>query len=260
MIVALTVGLSLISRSITNLRTSTQEAESQKALAAAEAGVEQALEKADTDTTPFTGSFESGSVYIQYSTDIEPIKGTEFLINGGNLISQDDGGDVWLSDYSENESEIFANPKSGYLTIYWGEQGVNECEAAALEMTLITGPKNNPSIDRFTADPCDSGINRKSFNKFGDVEPGGSVQGVNFVWSKRIPGSGTFTNGLILRIVPIYYDAKIGVKASTELPLQGSLISSEGEAGGTRRKINVFKGRPRIPAELLPYAIFSPSN
>ena len=78
--------------------------------------------------------------------------------------------------------------------------------------------------------------------------------------SKRIPGSGTFTNGLILRIVPIYYDAKIGVKASTELPLQGSLISSEGEAGGTRRKINVFKGRPRIPAELLPYAIFSPSN
>src|SRR3989339_1593452 len=113
MIVALTVGLSLISRSITNLRTSTQEAESQKALAAAEAGVEQALEKADTDTTPFTGSFESGSVYIQYSTDIEPIKGTEFLINGGNLISQDDGGDVWLSDYSENESEIFANPKSG---------------------------------------------------------------------------------------------------------------------------------------------------
>ena len=44
MIVALTVGLSLISRSITNLRTSTEEAESQKALAAAEAGIEQALE------------------------------------------------------------------------------------------------------------------------------------------------------------------------------------------------------------------------
>ena len=43
MVVALTVGLSVVSRSITNLKNSQQEIDSQKALSAAEAGVELAI-------------------------------------------------------------------------------------------------------------------------------------------------------------------------------------------------------------------------
>ena len=43
MIVGLTVGLSVVSRSIVSIKTSTEEADSQKALAAAEAGIEKAL-------------------------------------------------------------------------------------------------------------------------------------------------------------------------------------------------------------------------
>src|SRR3989344_9543942 len=43
-VISSTVGLSLVSRSITSLRTSTEEAESQEALAAAEAGGERALQ------------------------------------------------------------------------------------------------------------------------------------------------------------------------------------------------------------------------
>src|SRR5690242_8662448 len=48
MVIALTVGLSLASRSITNLRNSTDEANSQAAFSAAEAGVEQAVKLGDT--------------------------------------------------------------------------------------------------------------------------------------------------------------------------------------------------------------------
>ena len=259
MIVALTVGLSLISRSITNLRTSTEEAESQKALAAAEAGIEQALESGQDIQL---ASFESGDVNIQYSTDVEAVDGTEFLVNGGNTVAKDDGADVWLSEYSNDDTIFTVGRTSGSLTIYWGE-GTSDCqsspqEIAALEITLFTGSKDNPTIDRFTAEPCQS---RKTINNFGDVQAGGSVDGVSFNWSKTIPPApGTYTNGLILRIVPVYSDAKIGIKASTALPLQGNLITSTGEAGKTHRKINVFQGHPRIPAELLPYAIFSPEN
>ena len=43
MVVALTVTLSLVSRSVVDLKTSTDQADSQKALAAAEAGAEQAI-------------------------------------------------------------------------------------------------------------------------------------------------------------------------------------------------------------------------
>src|SRR3989344_2066165 len=74
MIVALTVGLSLISRSVTNLRTSTEEAESQKALAAAEAGVEQALK---LGTAP-AGDRNLGSNNTTYSTKVTAISGASF--------------------------------------------------------------------------------------------------------------------------------------------------------------------------------------
>src|SRR5688572_23181590 len=100
MIVALTVGLSLISRSITNLRTSTEEAESQKALAAAEAGIERALESGTIET----GNFDSGSVQVNYSTAVQDVRGSEFLLNGGNDIPRDDGADVWLATYTDDDS------------------------------------------------------------------------------------------------------------------------------------------------------------
>ena len=44
MVVALTVGLSLASRSLIQVRTTGEQAESQKAFSAAEAGIEQALQ------------------------------------------------------------------------------------------------------------------------------------------------------------------------------------------------------------------------
>src|SRR3972149_4690052 len=97
MIVALTVGLSLISRSVTNLRTSTEEAESQKALAAAEAGIEQALK---SGTAPAGENL--GSNKTTYSTNVTALSGTKFMVNGGNSVPRDDGADVWLSNYAND--------------------------------------------------------------------------------------------------------------------------------------------------------------
>ena len=52
MIVALTVGLSLASRTITNMKISKQNEESQRAFQAAEAGIELAKESTQHSTTP----------------------------------------------------------------------------------------------------------------------------------------------------------------------------------------------------------------
>ena len=256
MIVALTVGLSLISRSITNLRTSTEEAESQKALSAAEAGVEQALKSGEGIPT---GSFSSGDATIEYRTTVEEVKGTEFLINGGNAVPRDDGADLWLSLYSAVESEIFTSPRSGTITLFWGEsQNTCTATAPALEISVITGSKDSPSLQRYTADPCPTRVLNNHFTAA--LNSGESVEGVTFNWKTNI----SVTNGLIMRIIPVYNDARIGVTfapsggSPIELPLQGKLITSTGESGKTQRKINVFQGYPKIPAELFPYAIFSP--
>src|SRR3982751_5271728 len=63
MVVALTVTLSVVSRSIVNLKTSTQQTDSQKVLAAAEAGVEQSIQsKAPVSSLQF-GSAHGSTTY-----------------------------------------------------------------------------------------------------------------------------------------------------------------------------------------------------
>lgn len=248
----------MISRSITNLRTSTEEAESQKALAAAEAGIERALES-ETDIP--LGSFESAGVDVTYKTDVTRVQGTEFAVNGGNEVPRDDGVDVWLSEYTSSDS-IFNTPlqSSANITIYWGESA-DACQTAALEIIVVSGSKASPTLQRYTSEPCDETTvtDRRSFNNFETATVANrTIQGVNFRWSKTLP---VITDGFIIRITPVYQDTKLGISSpNVALPLQGNLITSTGESGKTQRSISVFQGFPKIPSELFPYAIFSPED
>ena len=56
MIVALTVGLSVVSRTITNLRISRQSEESQRAFQAAEAGIEKTIESGSPSSIDLTNN------------------------------------------------------------------------------------------------------------------------------------------------------------------------------------------------------------
>src|SRR3989344_1874160 len=88
MVISLTVGLSIASKTITNLRTTTEEADSAKALSAAESGVERVIQR---------GPVGSGTVITAtFNTTSSTVGGTNFLVNNGNIISQDEGADVWL--------------------------------------------------------------------------------------------------------------------------------------------------------------------
>src|SRR4051812_24360818 len=79
MVIVLTIGLSLATRSVTNLRQATEEDNSQRAFSAAEAGVQVALK---------TGAFaqKNFSTSTQYSAKIVPISGQEVSINQGKII------------------------------------------------------------------------------------------------------------------------------------------------------------------------------
>src|SRR3989338_3351838 len=96
MVVALTVGLSVASRTVTNLRTTAEEENSQRAFSAAEAGIEKALK-----TGPISSPLDLGNNASIESVQIVGVSGTEFLLNGGNPVLQDDGFDLWLSSYPD---------------------------------------------------------------------------------------------------------------------------------------------------------------
>lgn len=246
MVVSLTIGLSVASRSIVNLRTSTEEENSQRAFSAAEAGVEKAI----TTGTGITAAQDLGNNATIKEVDIGEVSGTEFVLNGGNNVEKDNGIDLGLSqDYPGYE-----RPQGiSSFYVHWGSQS-DSCTtspptAAAIELIVLSGTLRFPQSARYAFDPCSRG------NNFSSPDSGSYIiSGKTFKY--RFGGS--ISNGLIARIVPLYTNTPIGIRSTTSLPSQGKVIQSTGASGGTERKITYFKGYPQLPVEFFQYILFSP--
>lgn len=277
MVVSLTVGLSLASRSIINLRNTEDEESSQRAFSAAEAGVERALKANCTDTQgcSLTGAFATTENNSQFSAIATPILGDEFLLKGGNPTLKDDGVDLWLVNHNADDSLDYASGwqtlnGASHITFYWGKSS-DVCSnsssntMAALEIIAITGTASSPQSTRYSVDPCDG---RRTINNFSDSEKGSpgpySVGGETFAYKKSITINAS-SKGIVVRVVPLYADVKIAVKgcdtngspsSCTALPLQGSAITSTGTSGDTQRKIALVQGYPELPAEFFQYILF----
>jgi len=258
MVATLTIGLSIASKTITNYRTTTAQVESQKALSAAEAGIEQAI-KIGGDVTPAPG------FGINFSTKVTVPSGTEFLLNGGNLISRDDGIDLWLSDYSSNPTARNVNPRSfsdQSLSIWFGTSQT-ACDNPAFEIAILTGKINDGKLDsttiamnKYAYDPCPNRNNNFTVVGVAD-QPKTFTEGTTFYYQVKLP---EIDSGIVARIVPLYHDGVIGVsvEGGPQLPPQGMVINSSGNYGSTNRTIRVFHGYPQVPNEFFPYNLFSP--
>lgn len=253
MVVSLTVSLAVVSRSITNLRTSTEEENSQRAFSAAEAGVEQVLKTGEEVTTAIDLENKSQIKKV----DIVPVSGTQVLVNGGNTVEKDDGADVWLVPHNGNTPD-YTQSWNGNLTFYWGSSS-DQCNPdpsintmAALEIIVISGTQALPTSKRYAFDPCGA---RRASNNFASPPVGGGTIGGKSFANKTT--SITVSSGLIARVIPLYSSTSIGVVGSIVLPSQGNRIESTGISGGTSRKIAFYQGYPTLPSEFF-YILFSP--
>lgn len=260
MVIALTVGLSLASRSITNLRSSTEEANSQAAFSAAEAGVEQAVKLGDTSGQSIIAGVplnDKNNSTIS-NVDISLIDGSQFLLNNGNPIFQDDGTDVWLSPHSDNPAQLFQTAWNGQLSVHWGTN-TDACQEPALEILIISGTRVAPTLQKYAYDSCST---RRSSNSFNQPPASGafSVNGVNGSMTFNYRTQITVSNGLLARIIPLYKGGSVGI-IGAGLPVQGKIITSTGTAGvstaQTVRKISFFQGYDSLPSELF-YSLFLP--
>lgn len=246
MVVVLTVGLSVASRTIINLKISKQNEESQRAFQAAEAGVEQALKQVGKSLT-FSQNLPNSS---QFQTSVTALEGNELLINGGVLVEQGTGTDVWLSSYPD-----YSGPISGTVTVYWGTAEYTECgknqgikTIPAIEITILQGDLSSATVIKEVFDQC--------ARIPGSSAPpvGGSVQGTTFSYST---GAISISSGRVMRVIPIFNSTKVGVTSSADFPAQGSVVESVGTSGDTVRKIIYYRSFPQIPIELFPYSILS---
>jgi hypothetical protein len=268
MVIALTVGLSLASRSITNLRNSTDEANSQSAFAAAEAGVEQAVKLGNvTGSSVLSGvDFNDKNKSQISNVDIETISGDEFLLNNGNPVFQDDGQDVWLSTHTEDPAQLFQTSWPGTLYVYWGTSNdITGCSDPAMEVLLIFGTRTSPSMQKYVYDQCASRRNINHFsalpvNASGSFPVNGANGSITFNYKVPFPPITPLTTGLLARIIPLYKAGSIGIKGAN-LPIQGKIITSIGTAGSTGtetvRKISFFQGYESLPSEFF-FSLFTP--
>lgn len=247
MVVGLTVTLSLVSRSIVNLKTSVDQTNSQQALAAAEAGVEQSIKN---NASVLQQSFSNNA---SFSTTYTQVAGNaSFLANGGNLVSKNEGTYIWLSTYDETP---WNDNFDGNLTIYWGDSS-GDINNAALEIAVISGvDPASAVIKRYAIDPA-AASRGNNFTPVAPADKGSFPIGSRtFRYRSSING---IVDGLLVRITPIYFSTYLGVLGSVALPDQGTIITADGAAADTRRRITVFQGYPQLPAEFFPYSLLSP--
>lgn len=275
LVVALTIGLSIALRSVTTVRLTTEEQDSQKALAAAEAGIERVLK---------TGASLSNVTLSNNATirqvDISPISGDEVLINAGLPVVKDDGIDIWFTNYPDYSGSLY-NPN--FFSLFWGDSNESctpnpgQNMPAAIEVIILSGSVANPTTTRKVYDPC-AAARGNNFNQALDTSNSKVVQGSLFGFRTKPNGNDSLfqdvSNAIIARVVPLYASTRLGISTcnpgggscgtcspgstSCPLPSQGNKLESTGVSGNTQRKLAVFQGYPKLPSELFQYILFSP--
>jgi Tfp pilus assembly protein PilX len=268
-IIASTIGLSVASRTATNLRTTTEEAESRKALAAAEAGIERTIQS----LVPVALKGNNLDNNSSYATQVNSVDSSTFLLNGGNTIPKDEGADVWFVEHNpdSNNTPVYSQAKSAnFLNLYWGSTSEvcgSPAAPAAIEAIVVTRNNSSGVIKsyRYAYDGCSG---RKSENNFTQADSGSfTMSGFSSVtFGNRTPQVDLAKNVddiIFVRVIPIYKDAVIGVSACnyaghscTSLPNQGYVIESTGISGQTNHKIRTFKGYPQTYLPYLSYGFF----
>jgi len=224
MIVLLTVGLAVVSRSVTDIRISKESEESARAFSAAEAGIEEALKGLAglpyTDNV-YTGSTEVGGLSVDYKVE----KTSSFQTN----IEQNETAEVQLDGFAGTG-----------LNVSWSNSG--------LELILIYDDSGVYKAMRWALYNFSDGS--VCGNNFTDVPSGLESIDVSTISPKA------------LRIRPICRDAEVTVASSdpglNPLPDQSYTIRSSAvvpETGQTR-SLEVTKSVPILPP-LFDYVLFS---
>jgi len=229
----LTVVLTATYQSVTETQLTKLEEENQKALAAAEAGIEKALQSKKEGSFVSLGiSNFSGIDTSESSVEISNQRNNTFVTP---LLQKDEQYTFYLANYPN-----FTSYWSGQINIYFK----TESACPSLELTQI---KNDNSLVRNIVDPCNQ-ITDPNNLRLGTTSGTYSFGGVNFNYKLSSDLSISNTELLIVRV--LFAPTKIGFQGSTDFPLQGStIISTAKTQAGVQKKVQLFQSYPQIPSD-----------
>jgi hypothetical protein len=280
LVVALTIGLTALTRTVTNIKQSTITDESNRAYSAAEAGIEDALRGNTQYNQNLTiGSGPNTATFVISSP--APQGGTATPFAFPNPLDKDEAQQVWLFDYNNYKTNS-TSPYQGFfnscsiqsncnqLTVYWGTNGTIGATTPALEAAFIYKTSTDFGVDKYAIDP-----NHTRGNNFSPEDSGSApytittTQGNKSYYFKKTFTLDAYTNKqyLLLRLKLLYNsDSKHDVAVNpdpnskgTTLPAQGQVIDSQGTSGDAVRKIRVYQSYPTLPS-IFDYVLFNGSS
>ena len=245
---AITVVLSISFTTTTDTKITKLEEESQKALAAAEAGIEAALE---TKSSVPKLSDLAGLSGFTGSADLSTTVGKSFT---SPLLQKDEQYTFYLDKYIPENSPPFENiPYNGTITVYYGSKDVADCSNIALELTLIYD-SGGYKIKRLVSDSGDllgANIENEWASQSNPQEK--DVGGAKFFCRTKGVDISTYTGAKVLIVRALFGQTKIGFSGSDADPdfkPQGSFITSTATSStGVTKKVQLFQSYPQIPSE-----------
>lgn len=272
MTVGLGIGLSMVQKSLVDVSTASKVEQSSRAFSAAEAGVEKALRgdpsKSFTSTTSKISELE-GAALLPASV------GSGYRQNALQLplLYKEDMAQVWLANYEspDNPPPVFyAQPT---LDIYWGN---SSSDKSALELILIWWNGSSYQTRKWYLDSISSRADENKFESINCPASGYPIGTPPFLCKKTLgDGTGTINDNsslpvtspnrlIALRVRMLYnstpqpfaVQAIGGCGTACNIPPQAKLITSTGESGETKRRINLFQLYKVVPP-YFDYAIFS---
>lgn len=274
--VVLTIVLSILARSVTDIKISTGSDEALRAFSAAEAGIERALIAGGSIGTTQIGE-------ATFSASVTEIgEGAKSFTNPSQIFSGETSS-FWFVSHDEDGNLIcdFANNcfTGDTVKICWGKEGTSDSSSTtpAVEASLVyaqtPGDYSTLMVAREAVDPNSS---RRATNNFSAPDSGSCSLGEDtFAFQKTLdlgalgiaPAVSSSPNGLQFATVRMLYNVgeSHGVGLSVDfpsngiLPGQGVAIESSGISGEANRKISVFQGYSEPP---LPFGVtvFSPTG
>jgi hypothetical protein len=244
MATVVTVVMTVTFRSRTETKITQLQQESDKTLAAAEAGIEAAIkQQAQKDPYSFKDLNINNLTGIDYDASTVLVDTTKPSFFVSPLIPRNQQYTFYLSDYSNG---VFTGtPFVGALTLYYGSQN-NDCSSISLELSTIYG--NSPyAMERFIAD---EGKRLLTLDPSG-VEvgsPANTTVGTTQFYCKADITIPPDAKVLFVRVMGT--DTRIGTD-NPQVPAQGRFIYSEARStGGLVKKVKLFESYPQLPADL----------
>ena len=256
--VASTIGISLASRSVTDISITNKERESARAFSAAEAGIEEILIGGSISGT--LGGGEKFDVTLGVTGN-----STDYL--WPDNISAGDTVGLWLIGHGTGVTVVCdaTHPcfTGSSIKVCWGEPGSpsDQAQTPAIYTSIIylTTPGNYSTarVARITSDP--NSARRASNNFSGPPDFSCAIGGKSFAWGQTIdfaslgiPASVYNTvNGLQTARVRMVYNTSVphpvGFQAATAFPIQGIKLISTGTAESSTRKIELFNTFAAFP-------------